>query len=282
MAGSGSSSGDGAGTDLGRNWVAQIHNGSAAGASEETGAAPASAPPRMVDLLADDGGDDDVVPPASPVPTTFGGFPPSAAAAAAPTEAAPAPTVAPSDGSPRQVGCTLRDRGAARATAPSTPVPGGVECPPPVSELKEGDSVEAQFLLADQAVWTTSWYRGKVSRVNHVAADNGNGGKVSSGDGDGGDGGGGDGEAVTFGVEFLDGDRLDEVPEGRIRLFRGLQVGSVVSVEWPSKGGRPFKGCLTRVCAGEDGKPSTVSVIYEDTDTEVREHTCCPGETYVI
>lgn len=47
------------------------------------------------------------------------------------------------------------------------------------------------------------------------------------------------------------------------------QVGSVVSVEWPSKGGRPFKGCLTKVCYGEGGGAPTVSVIYEDTDTEV-------------
>lgn len=138
--------------------------------------------------------------------------------------------------------------------APATPLPG---TPPAAPELlKVGDSVEAQFLLADQAVWTTSWYRGEVSAVNH---------------GEGGGGGGG----VTYGVSFADGDRLDAVPEAHIRLFRGLRVGSVVSVEWPSKGGRPFKGCLTKVCHGDgDGDGSTtLSVIFEDADTEVR--VCC-------
>lgn len=214
----------------------------------------------MVDLLTGDGRDAEAPPVGSPFAAdVFGGFPSLASAAAAPAEAATAAVE-----SPGQVGCAQRDRGASRATAPSTPLPAAKERPPRTEELREGDSIEAQFLLADQAVWTTSWYRGKVSRVNRSASADGGKRKNHgvSGDGEGGNG-------VTYGVEFVDGDCLDDVPGEHIRLFRGLQVGSVVTVEWPSKGGRPFKGCLTRVCAGEDGNPPTVSVIYEDTDTEV-------------
>lgn len=240
----------GVGTGLGHSWVSQLRAGSPGAPSG--GGNPGSAPPRMVDLLTGDGREAEAPPAGSPFAAdVFGGFPSLASAAAAPAEAAPVSATA-AVGSPGQVGCAHRDRGASRSTAPSTPLPAAKESPPPTEELKEGDSIEAQFLLADQAVWTTSWYRGKVSRVNRAGADGGEGGN-----------------GVTYGVEFVDGDCLDDVPEGHIRLFRGLQVGSVVTVEWPSKGGRPFKGCLTRVCAGEDGNPPTVSVIYEDTDTEV-------------
>lgn len=157
-------------------------------------------------------------------------------------------------------GAAANGNSSARVTAPSTPLPGTTPAAPGL--LKEGDSVEAQFLLADQAVWTTSWYRGEVTAVNVNPAGGGDGSAVAvAGAGAGG---------VTYGVSFADGDRLDAVPEAHIRLFRGLRVGSVVSVEWPSKGGRPFKGCLTKVCHGDGGSPPTVSVIFEDTDTEVR------------
>lgn len=154
----------------------------------------------------------------------------------------------------------------ARGTAPSTPLPGTAPAVPEL--LKEGDSVEAQFLLADQAVWTTSWYRGEVSAVNVNHAGDGGAGASASDGSSGGAGG------VTYGVSFADGDRLDAVPEAHIRLFGGLRVGSVVSVEWPSKGGRPFKGCLTKVCHGDGDSPPTVSVIFEDADTEVRVLLC--------
>lgn len=138
--------------------------------------------------------------------------------------------------------------------------------------LKEGDAVEAQFFLSDQAVWTTSWYRGEVSLVNRSRSGGGSGiggttakkNTTESGQPEEG------GEVITYCVDFADGDRLDEVPASHIRLFRGLRVGSVVSVEWPEKGSRPFKGCLTKVSHGEGDSPPTVSVIYEDTDTEVR------------
>lgn len=169
--------------------------------------------------------------------------------------------------------------GTSASTAPSTPLQGaavGAEVFSPglrASVLKEGDAVEAQFLLVDQGVWTTSWYRGKVSRVNRAAAC-----ELDEGEKDGGEGAASEAEAsskkgdtggVLYGVAFADGDYLEEVPKSHIRPYRGLQVGSVVSVEWPEKGGRPFKGCLTQVRHGEGDKPSTVSVVYEDTDTEV-------------
>lgn len=236
----------------GRNWVSQLRT--AAGVGDGTTAASA----------ARGGGGSGVATgaawtksPPSPVPA-LGEFPPLPGVAAAP------PAVVSGVGSRGMVAAVAAGRvggafgcgGAAaaaaggtgaRVTAPSTPLPGTA---PPVSELlKEGDSVEAQFLLPDQAVWTTSWYRGEVSTVNPA----------------GGEGGAG----VTYGVSFADGDRLDTVPELHIRLFRGLRVGSVVSVEWPSKGGRPFKGCLTKVCHGEGDSSPTVSVIFEDADTEV-------------
>lgn len=167
--------------------------------------------------------------------------------------------------------------GTSASTAPSTPLQGsavGAEVfSPGGGVLKEGDAVEAQFLLVDQGVWTTSWYRGKVSRVNRAGAC-----ELDEGKKDGGEGATTEAEAASkkedmvgavYGVAFVDGDYLEEVPESHIRLYRGLQVGSVVSVEWPEKGGRPFKGCLTQVQYGEGDKPSTVSVVYEDTDTEV-------------
>lgn len=248
----GSSSGAGGATGVGRSWVSQFRPsgaGTTGGVAATSSAASIPAadptPTRIADLLTDENGDVAGAPPASSAPSGFDGFPPLAGAASAPGE------------SLAQVGCAERDRGASRATAPSTPLPPDGETTTPRTELKEGDAVEAQFLLTDQAVWTTSWYRGKVSRVNRGGDENRERNRA--------------GDGVTFGVEFADGDRLEEVPEGHIRLFRGLQVGSVVSVEWPSKGGRPFKGCLTRVWAGEGGNQPTVSVIYEDTDTEVRE-----------
>lgn len=133
-------------------------------------------------------------------------------------------------------GCGER-QGSAKATSPSTPLPPATSTvvKTPTSELREGDAVEAQFLLADQGVWTTSWYRGKVSQVNRVGEgaavrgvtgeDEGSaaaGAREEVGDGD--DCGSGHGGAVTYGVEFVDGDHLDEVPEAHIRLFRGLKV----------------------------------------------------------
>lgn len=191
----------------------------------------------------------------SPVPA-LGEFPPvsggqgTAAAGRAGSRGPAASAVTPAGGA---VGCGAAAVGnaSARVTAPSTPLPGTAPAVPEL--LEEGDSVEAQFLLADQAVWTTSWYRGEVSAVN-----------VRSGGGDG------DGDGVTYGVSFADGDRLDAVPEAHIRLFRGLRVGSVVWVEWPSKGSRPFKGCLTKVCHGDGDGSATFSVIFEDAETEVR------------
>ena len=235
-------------------------------------------------------GDALAVSPPHPLPA-FGEFPPlSGAAAGTAGSRAAVKTVGAAAGAGAAAG-TARGSGngaagadgaSARVTAPSTPLTpaaavaaaaaaaatagtvdssgaGSLLPVTPTGTLKVGDSVEAQFLLADQAVWTTSWYRGKVSHVTRTAA-------------------GGGGGRVTYGVAFADGDRLEEVPELRIRLFRGLRVGSVVSVEWPDKGGDPFKGCLTKVCHGDGTGAPTVSVIFEDTDTEV----CCWCSVVVI
>lgn len=103
------------------------------------------------------------------------------------------------------------------------------------AELKEGDSIEARFLLSDQGVWTTSWYRGTISKVNRSPSGDDEKGDAASGasvpgqvEGGGAGGAGGakgvGGEGVTYSVEFADGDRLDGVPPDHIRLFRGLQV----------------------------------------------------------
>lgn len=250
----GDGGGGGGGGGVGRSWVPQFR-ATAVGWGSGGGAPP---PPRIKDLLSD--GDAASLCPSSAVPV-FGDFPPLSAAETVP--GAPGAAAAAVEGIASTAGCGAGVNASARVTAPSTPLPAAVgagEGQPASQALRDGDAVEAQFLLVDQAVWTTSWYRGQVSRVNRA-------GDACAGVG----GGGGEGGGATYGVDFADGDSLAEVPEGHIRLFRGLQVGSVVSVEWPDKGGLPFKGCLTGVSHGngDNGSP-TVSVIYEDTDTEVR------------
>lgn len=227
--GSQSSTLGGIAAGAGRSWASQFRSGESSAAPSTT----APPPPRIADLLADQGGvgrDPGGPSPASPG-SLFGGFPLLTSSASSTAGSASGTAPGTDQGSPR---VTSSDRGAAKPTLPSTLQPRAGEVPNPAAastELKEGDSIEAQFLLADQGAWTTSWYRGTVSKVNHRSVGGNSGEPVPKEPNAGGQE---DGESdvaknptggVSYAVEFVDGDRLDEVPPERIRLFRGLQVG---------------------------------------------------------
>lgn len=210
-----------------RAWVPQLRSSGASGISSATGTSGPS-PPRISDLLTDHGGGDGNAGGAS---TVFGVFP--SMMDVSPRTRGYAGTT---QGAVRDTSQAARaDRCGAGATESSAQpqnaeVGSGPAASASAAELKVGDSIEARFLLADQAVWTTSWYRGTVSKVNNPSGDegrtvsatgsssrqSGTGGVSSQGAGRGG---------VTYGLEFADGDRLEDVPPEHIRLYRGLQVG---------------------------------------------------------